>query len=269
MTDDLDPEIIRRFGEAVDFGKTAGDYAVHRAGFPAEFFERLDDHVGLTPGAAALDIGSGTGAVARGLAARGLEVLGVDPAGPLLEEARALAAAENLEIAFEEGAAEALPAPDAAFDLVVAGQCWHWFDRPKAAAEAARVLRPGGRAVVAHFDWLPLPGTVVEATERLILEANPGWALAGGTGFYPQWPADLWAAGFREIETRSFDWAQPYTHEAWRGRIRASAGVKAHLSAATTEAFDGRLAALLAADFTEEPLLVPHRVWWATARKAG
>lgn len=72
----------------------------------------------------------------------------------------------------------------------------------------------------------------MEATERLILEFNPAWTMSGGTGLYPPWLLDLARGGFDALETFSFDVVQPYSPEAWRGRIRASAGVKASLDAA-------------------------------------
>ena len=50
---------------------------------------------------------------------------------------------------------------------------------------------------------------------------------------------------------------------------RASAGIKASLDAAATERFDGRLAAMLKADFPEDPMRVPHRVWWVSGRKGS
>ena len=162
---------------------------------------------------------------------------------------------------YREGRAEAIDAPDGTCDLVTAGQCWHWFDRPKVSAEVARVLVPGGRIVIAHFDWLPLPGNVVEATERLILQFNPSWTMGGGTGLYPEWLLDLAAGGFGGLETFSFDVAQPYNPEAWRGRIRASAGVKASLDEAAIEQFDRALAEILARQFPDNLLLIPHRVW--------
>ena len=53
------------------------------------------------------------------------------------------------------------------------------FRSGAAAAEAYRVIRPGGRLVIAHFDWIAVPGNVVEATEQLIIKHHPKWALAG------------------------------------------------------------------------------------------
>ena len=56
-----------------DFGRTASDYARHRAGFPEVFFERLFSDGSVRKGDAVLDLGTGTGTVARGLALRGCE----------------------------------------------------------------------------------------------------------------------------------------------------------------------------------------------------
>ena len=251
------------FGKGVDFGRTAADYRQFRAGFPDSFFEQLVIRGFARPTERALDLGTGTGTVARGLSRLGLSVVGIDPAAELLAEARRLDRAAGVKIAYVTGRAESLSFPDAGFDLVTAGQCWHWFDRAAAAREAARVLRPQGRLVIAHFDWLPLDGNVVEATEKLILEYNPAWSMSGGTGIYPEWLRDLARAGFSRLETFSYDTGQAYSHEAWRGRIRASAGVRASLDALSTSKFDQDLARLLSRRFSGDPLIVPHRVWAA------
>ncbi len=126
--------------------------------------------------------------------------------------------------------------------------------------------RARGALAICYFDWLPLPGNVVAATEALILEHNPEWPLSGGLGIYPLWTLDVAEAGFTRLETFSFDVEVPYSHDAWRGRIRASAGVAASLPADAVAAFDDELAALLARDFPSEPLAVPHRVWALVAR---
>jgi SAM-dependent methyltransferase len=248
----------------IDFGKTAQDYGRHRAGFPDQFFTRLFATGIVTAGARILDIGTGTGTIARGLARRGCKVTGLDPSLPLLDMARQLDREDNIETLYINATAEETGAADNSFDTVTAGQCWHWFNRPKAAAEAKRVLVPGGRLIIAHFDWLPLPGNAVEATEQLILTHNPKWQLAGGTGVYPRWFADLSNAGFQDIESFSFDLAVPYSHEAWLGRIRASAGIGASLSPEAVTAFNAAHAELLSCKFPENPFEIPHRIFVVT-----
>jgi SAM-dependent methyltransferase len=245
----------------VDFGKTSQDYGRYRAGFPPAFFDRLQTYGVGKPGQRVLDLGTGTGTLARGLAMRGCTVTGLDPATTLMEEAQRLDQEVGVTIHYVCATAEQSGLPDATFDVVTAGQCWHWFDRPRAAAEVRRLLVLRGFLVIAHFDWIPLPGNVVEATEQLIATYNPVWKLGGGRGIYPEWLRDVGTAGFEDIETFSFDVQVSYSHEAWRGRIRASAGVAASLSPHEVSRFDTDLQQLLAARFPDDPLAVPHRVF--------
>ena len=60
----------------------------------------------------------------------------------------------------------------------------------------------------------------------------------------------------------------PFSHADWRGRIRASAGIRASLPPEAVERFDIELAAVLAERFPDEPLAVPHRVWAASGIKS-
>jgi SAM-dependent methyltransferase len=253
----------------VDFGKTAGDYARHRAGFPPAFFQRLFDEGLARPGEQALDLGTGTGTVARGLALGGCVVTGLDPSAALLAQAAELDRAAGVQTRQVHARVEDAQFAPASFDLITAGQCWHWFDRPRAAALARSWLRPGGRLAIAHFDWIPLSGNMVDDTERLIRTHNPAWKLGGGNGLYPAWLQDVREAGFGEVRTFSFDMAVPYSHADWRGRIRASAGVGASLAPDAVERFDRELAALLAERHPQEPMAVPHCVWVLSAVVPG
>lgn len=246
---------------SIDFGRTARDYATHRAGFPPALLDRLRAF-GVGPsGQRLLDLGSGTGTLARQFALRGCEVTGLDPSPDMLAQAKVLDQETGVSVTYREGRAEETGLADGTYDTVTAGQCWHWFDRTQAAAEVYRLLVPGGRAVICHFDWLPLPGNMVAATEALILRHNPAWDNAGGRGVYPRWFDDLTGAGFTQLESFTFDVAQPYTHEGWRGRIRASAGIAASLQPDRVREFDEELKTLLESEFPENPLHIPHRVF--------
>jgi SAM-dependent methyltransferase len=251
---------------SVDFGVTAQDYARHRAGFPDSLFERLAAFGIGKAGQRLVDLGTGTGTFARGCARRGCQVVGIDPAKPMLDQACLLDAAEGLNIEYRVARAEDTGLPSQSADVVSAGQCWHWFDRPRAAREVAHLLRTDGTLVIAHFDWIPLTGNVVQATEALIELHNPAWTWGGRTGLHPLCLRDLGDAGFRRIETFSYDLEVPYTHEAWRGRIRASAGVAASMPDEKVRTFDAALRQLLDRDFPAEVLQIPHRVFAAVGR---
>jgi SAM-dependent methyltransferase len=259
---------VREYGKRIDFGKTASDYGRFRAGYPAELYRRLEAFdIGMAD-QRVLDLATGTGFLSREFARRGCRVVGIDLSVPLMLEARRLDHEAQLTSGYVRGRVEQLPFCEKAFDLVTAGQAWHWFERSRAAAEAYRVLGPRGALLIAHFDWVGLPGNVVEATEALIVKHNPEWKLGGGTpGIYPHWPRDVALAGFREIETFSFDLMAPYTHEAWRGRMRASAGIAAQLPPEGVEAFDRELADLLATRFPQDPMHVHHRTFALVCRR--
>jgi len=100
-----------------------------------------------------LDIGTGTGRVLEVMAPRVERALGVDLSREMLAVARVnLERAGARNCAIRQGDMYQLPAPGASFDAVVIHQVLHYAERPdRAIAEAARVLRPGGRLVIADF----------------------------------------------------------------------------------------------------------------------
>lgn len=115
---------------------------------------RLNPH----PGERILDVATGTGITARACARRGAEVTGMDIAAGLLDAARSLSG--GLAIDYRLGDAEALPVADASFDAVVSTFGVMFVSRPEAAAaELARVCKPGGRLALAT--WTP-DGAIAE-----------------------------------------------------------------------------------------------------------
>jgi SAM-dependent methyltransferase/predicted GNAT family N-acyltransferase len=248
-------------GRTIDFGRQATDYDQHRPGFPPSFFAALSDRGYALPTQRALDLGTGTGSVAIGLAGMGLEVTGLDLSPDLLEVARTRAA--GLPASFVVGRAEHTGLTERSSDLITAGQCWWWFDSDQAIAECRRLLVPGGRLLIASFSYLPLPGSVAGRTEALILEHNPGWPMAGWRGVHPEHVKALDVGGFVDVESFSYTEAVAFTHEGWRGRIRTCNGVGSALEPDQIDAFDQDLAALLASEFPGG-ISVLHRVFVAT-----
>ena len=107
--------------------------------------------LGILPDVRDLDVlecGCGTAYVSAWLARRGARPVGIDPTAAQLETARRMQREHGLEFPLREGHGEALPFPDASFDLWISeyGACL-WADPFGWVPEAARVLRPGGRLI--------------------------------------------------------------------------------------------------------------------------
>lgn len=132
---DLDAGLAARTAHARSFDASADSYERARPGYPAEAIEWL-----VPRPCRVLDLGAGTGKLTRQLVAAGHTVIAVEPLpGMRSQLAARVPAAELLP-----GSAEDIPLPERDVDAVVVGQAWHWFDQATAAAEIARVLRPGG-----------------------------------------------------------------------------------------------------------------------------
>lgn len=141
---------------------------------------RLVAQLGLKPGARVLDIAAGRGTTALLLAREHqAQVDGVDLSAANVALAQGAADAQGLDsqVTFIVGDAERLPYPDAGFDAVVCECALCTFpDKPTAAAELARVLRPGGRVgitdVVADAARLPAELTGVAAWIACVADAR-------------------------------------------------------------------------------------------------
>jgi SAM-dependent methyltransferase len=133
--------------------------------------ETVVDHLGPRPDEVVLDLGCGTGNATMIAAGRGARVIGVDPSPRLLEIARGNAAAAGLEAEFVIGSAASVPVPADSADAVISvfGVIFA-PDAAAAAAEIARVLRPGGR--IALSAWLPEGGLNDTARLRADLVAG-------------------------------------------------------------------------------------------------
>lgn len=127
-----------------------GEIAKLNAGGAEDFIERIH----LKPGAKVLDVACGTGNQSIPAARAGAQVIGLDIAPNLLEQARKRAAEENLKIEFVEGDAEKLPYDAARFDVVLSMFGAMFAPRPEVvASELVRVCRKGG--LIAMGNWTP------------------------------------------------------------------------------------------------------------------
>jgi len=260
-----EPHRERRIAES--FGVDPDRYDRSRPPYPAAMIERI---VAATPGIDVLDVGCGTGIVARQFRAAGRTVLGVEPDPRMADFAR------STGIEVEVATFETWEPTGRMFDAVVAGTAWHWVDPVAGATKAARVLRPGG--VLAPFGHVyQLPFTVAEALAAAYRRVAPR-SPVGFTGQADGSILDAYqalyaraadgireAGGFREPEIWRYDWERSYTSAELLDLVPTSGGVSglppdqvARLMAAVGTALDklGGAATL------------PYATWGLTAIRA-
>jgi SAM-dependent methyltransferase len=120
---------------AGSFGDDAERYDRVRPRYPTELVDALLASAPRT----VLDVGCGTGIVSRLFMERGCDVLGLEP------DPRMAAVARRRGVSVEEGTIEEWEPGDRRFDLLTAGQAWHWVNPQRGPVKAAAVLHSGGR----------------------------------------------------------------------------------------------------------------------------
>ena len=206
---------------AESFGSDAERYDRARPSYPAALVDRI---IAASPGPDVLDVGCGTGIAARLFQAAGGQVLGVDPDARMADLARR----RGLEV--EVATFEDWDPAGRTFDTVVAGQAWHWVDPVAGAAQAARVLRPGGRLAVFWNSFQP-PAELAEAfagVYRRVFAEAPLFRM-------PTPGADAYAAlcrkaadgmqqalAFSKSEEWRFEWDRFYTRDEFLDQVPTS-----------------------------------------------
>ncbi|HEY5023885.1 MAG TPA: class I SAM-dependent methyltransferase [Acidimicrobiales bacterium] len=186
---------------AKSFGPVAATYDRVRPGYPPDGVSWLLEEAAAAGIARArrrrvLDLGAGTGALTRDLVARGLDVVAVEPDPHM----RAVLETRVGRAEVRAGSAEDLPVEDGDVDVVIGAQMWHWVDTGRAAAEVARVLRPGGT--------LGLLWNLRD--ERVPWMAELG-SVFGGDDVHHRHAADVTlpaGAPFTATAARDFRWSQ-------------------------------------------------------------
>jgi SAM-dependent methyltransferase len=218
-----EPETHRHRQIAESFGLDPERYDRARPGYPDAMVQAI---VAACPGPEVLDVGCGTGIVARQFQAAGCRVLGVDVDERMADFARR----RGLEV--EVARFEDWNAGGREFDAAIAGQTWHWVDPVVGAAKAVEVLRPGGRLALFWNMFQPSP-EVAEIFSAVYREVMPDlpfrpWAAPTpdpGSEFFTRPAQGIRAAGaFGTPERWRFDWERRYNRDEWLDQLPTAGG---------------------------------------------
>jgi SAM-dependent methyltransferase len=160
-----------------------------------------------------VDVGSGTGKASAPLLASGLAVVSVEPSLSMIRQG--LRSYPNL--VYVCSAAEELPLVPGVADTVICAQAFHWFDAPRALAEFARILKPGGHLCL-FWNTRDVGSPAPALFEKLIHKWNTQHDPA-----YRQkdWAELIKVSGlYDSIDYRRFDFTLPMTIEDWIGLSR-------------------------------------------------
>lgn len=242
------------------FEAGAAAYEAARPGYPDAAVDVLRQQLALGPGRRVCDLAAGTGKWTRRLLELGAEVVAVEPVEAMRAQLEA-AVPHGSDLEVVDGAAEAIPLPDASVDVVTVAQAFHWFEAPAALAEIARVLRPGGGLAILWNErdetaaWVAEMSRIIRWHERTVSRYQ-----------HVAWAAIVAAAGrFTPLQEEIVAWEQPMTREVLADRVRSISYIavmpptERERLAAEVTALVGRL---------PEPFPLPYRcrVQWAQLR---
>lgn len=197
------------FNPLARFSSRVQNYVRYRPDYPPALAGFVEERLGLAPGSAIADVGSGTGKLSELFLARGYRVTGIEPNDEMRE------AAEILKERYPEfvnlaGQAEALPLEDRSVQAVMAGQAFHWFEPGKTRTEFARVLAPGGLAMLIWNDRSADATPFLRTYERLLTERCPEYSEISSRYANDNILREFFgAAGFNEERFHNeqvFDW---------------------------------------------------------------
>jgi len=198
---------------ARSFGGVADAYDRARPSYPddAARWLLLGEWAETRTSATVLEVGAGTGKLTEGILREGHRVLATDPDAAMLRVLSARAAGTPVA----QAAVEHLPVRTRSVDVVVAAQCFHWFDLGLALPEIARVLRPGGHLAVAwnvrdeRIPWVKRLGALIGTQEQ---RTDPTYDLLASNLF-----------GF--VETATFRHWQPLDRPRLRDLVLSRSNV--------------------------------------------
>jgi len=196
------------------FTGKGGVYQQYRPDYAADALLYLKEQLGIGPGAAVADVGSGTGIFTRQLLLLGAIVFAVEPNPDMRMEAeRQLAAFPGFHSIAGRDSGTTLP--DQSVNLVSAAQAFHWFEPTLFRQECRRILKPGGMVLLA-WNQRDQSSPVNQASKAIFAEYCPDFIGFSGGMSHPD--ARIEQFFLHGYELLQFTYPIYYTREAYIGR---------------------------------------------------
>lgn len=206
-------DVTQRFSSRVD------NYIKYRPGYPQGIIETLRSECGLTSDSIIADVGSGTGILAEVFLKNGNEVYGVEP-NREMREAGERSLKDYPRFRSVAARAEETTLPDHGVDFVTAGQSFHWFDREKAGAEFARILKPQGWVALVWNERVTTTTPFLVAYERLLKIYSTDYERIDHRQINYDVIRDFFGSDRFRLE--QFNNAQVFDYEGVKGRLLSS-----------------------------------------------
>jgi SAM-dependent methyltransferase len=220
------PPWLRQYGvmreQRLVFGEVAELYDSVRSGYPDALVDDVISFAGSDgPGLRAVEVGAGTGKATVSFAARGLQIVAIEPSPAMAAVARRNCA-QFPGVSVEETTFEDWPVPAEAFGLVYSGQAWHWVSPEVRDQKAARALAPGGALAMFWHRVRWQAGPLRDELESLYQRLAPDLLVQKPTfpGLGPN-PGDDLVTGeirktglFRDETMRAYPWSAAFTADS-------------------------------------------------------
>lgn len=213
-------------GNHFDWGRTSEDYAKYRDIYPKEFYQKIIDLGLCIQGQKVLDLGTGTGVLPRNLYSFGASFVGADISENQIKMARELSEQASMDIEYVISSAEEVNFSSNSFDVILACQCFPYFNTKIILPKIYDMLKPGGHFCILWMAWLPNEDRIADASEKLVLKYNPYWTGAHEERSklnIPEWSKEL----FEVKNSFIYDIKIPFTRKSWHGRMKACRGIGA------------------------------------------
>lgn len=253
----LDAEMAQR---ARSFDAWALDYDHYRPTYPQTLFDHIATRLALAANPDVADLGAGTGKAARQMARRGWRVVAVEPGEGMLDVLRARAADEGLDIQARLAPAEDTGLPGSSVDLVTAAQAFHWFDKPRAVREMARITRPGGGAAVVWNSLAEQRSEFLADYTKLLEGYVPADHVDKRTpGEESTAPADLSQGGYFDVYERvEIPHERRLSADEYLGYVFTASQIRLFVPADRQRQLEIEIRALIAGHFADGDVIVPY-----------